>query len=189
MTRCVASWQKLWQSVAIPGIDLGNAILAGWRQIRNFYGLAVEKFHQPSAAWHSSGHYIMAAAAAGWVYIFHVGSAKVGFLPNCHCSKMRGDPQLKRCRSCLQSGPCPEQSSSPSIQAIAYHLPGLCDASIIDACGICMRHTSWPEQQAYVFCVCPVQDCLADMVISASLHLGRTSFNGTPSQLLCNGHS
>ena len=50
---------------------------AGWRQVRNFYGLAVEKFHQPSAAWHSSGHYIMAAAAAGWVFIFHVGSAKV----------------------------------------------------------------------------------------------------------------
>lgn len=50
---------------------------AGWEQMRNFYGLPTEQFHQFVAAWHASGLYIMAAAAAGWVCIFNVGSAKV----------------------------------------------------------------------------------------------------------------
>ncbi len=58
-----------------------GASLAGWRQVRNFYGLAIEKFHQSSVAWHCNGHYIMAAAAAGWVYVFHVGTSKVSLLP------------------------------------------------------------------------------------------------------------
>ena len=51
-----------------------------WQQKRNFFGLPVEKFHQPLALWHPSGHYIIAAAAHGYVYVFHVGSAKV---PSC----------------------------------------------------------------------------------------------------------
>ena len=49
-----------------------------WAQTRNFYGLSVEeKFHQPCAAWHRSGLYIFAAAAAGTVTVFHVGTTKV----------------------------------------------------------------------------------------------------------------
>ena len=51
--------------------------MADWQQKRNFFGLPVEKFHQPLALWHPSGHYIIAAAAHGFVYVFHVGSAKV----------------------------------------------------------------------------------------------------------------
>ena len=50
---------------------------AGWLQVRNFYGLPTEQFHQPCALWHASGFYVMAAAAAGHVYVFHVGTAKV----------------------------------------------------------------------------------------------------------------
>lgn len=51
---------------------------ADWTQARNFYGLNVEeKFHQPCAAWHCSGFYIFAAAAAGTVTVFHVGTTKV----------------------------------------------------------------------------------------------------------------
>ena len=52
-------------------------INADWQQRRNFFGLPVEKFHQPVALWHPSGHYIIAAAAHGYVYVFHVGTAKV----------------------------------------------------------------------------------------------------------------
>lgn len=48
-----------------------------WQQKRNFFGLPVEKFHQPLALWHPTGHYIIAAAAHGFVYVFHVGSGKV----------------------------------------------------------------------------------------------------------------
>lgn len=49
-----------------------------WTQTRNFYGLSVEdKFHQPCTAWHKSGFYIFAAAAAGTVCVFHVGTTKV----------------------------------------------------------------------------------------------------------------
>jgi hypothetical protein len=44
--------------------------------VRNFFGLPIEKFHQPCAAWHRSGHHIYAAAAYGQVYVFHVGSTK-----------------------------------------------------------------------------------------------------------------
>lgn len=50
---------------------------AGWQQVRNFYGLPTEQFHQPCALWHASGFYIMATAAAGHIYVFHVGTAKV----------------------------------------------------------------------------------------------------------------
>ncbi len=51
---------------------------ADWTQTRNFYGLSVEeKFHQPCTAWHKSSFYIFAAAAAGTVYVFHVGTTKV----------------------------------------------------------------------------------------------------------------
>ena len=52
-------------------------INADWQQRRNIFGLPVEKFHQPVALWHPSGHYIIAAAAHGYVYVFHVGTAKV----------------------------------------------------------------------------------------------------------------
>lgn len=50
---------------------------AGWEQLRTIIGLTVEPFHQAAAAWHRSGFYIMAAAAAGQVFVFHVGSGKV----------------------------------------------------------------------------------------------------------------
>lgn len=45
--------------------------------MRNICGLTVEPFHQPTALWHASGFYLMAAAAAGQVFVFHVGSCKV----------------------------------------------------------------------------------------------------------------
>ena len=48
---------------------------AGWQQVRNFF-LPTEKFHQPQAAWHASGRHIIAAAAAGHVYMYHVSNAK-----------------------------------------------------------------------------------------------------------------
>ena len=55
-----------------------NLCCVDWTQARNFYGLNVEeKFHQPCAAWHCSGFYIFAAAAAGTVTVFHVGTTKV----------------------------------------------------------------------------------------------------------------
>ena len=50
---------------------------AGWEQVRNICGLTTEPFHQPTALWHASGFYVMAAAAAGQVFVFHVGSGKV----------------------------------------------------------------------------------------------------------------
>ncbi|KAK9832909.1 hypothetical protein WJX74_001562 [Apatococcus lobatus] len=89
--------------VCTDGPRLLMLSIQGWRQVRNFYGLAVEKFHQPSAAWHSSGHYILAAAAAGWVYIFHVGSAKLVHKFKAHESNTRGlsyDPQLNTLATC-----------------------------------------------------------------------------------------
>ncbi len=49
---------------------------AGWEQLRNICGLTVEPFHQAAALWHRSGFYLMAAAAAGQVFVFHVGSGK-----------------------------------------------------------------------------------------------------------------
>lgn len=58
--------------------------LADWDQMRNFFGLAVEQFHQPAVVWHPSGFYFFAAAAHGQVYVFHVGSAKVSI---CNCKR------------------------------------------------------------------------------------------------------
>ena len=60
---------------------------AGWLQVRNFYGLPTEQFHQPCALWHASGFYVMAAAAAGHVYVFHVGTAKVCGVPAKSCQQ------------------------------------------------------------------------------------------------------
>ena len=77
---------------ALPGkrlrvlSNLCCACNADWQQKRNFFGLPVEKFHQPLALWHPSGHYIIAVAAHGFVYVFHVGSAKVLSCP-LHCSE------------------------------------------------------------------------------------------------------
>jgi hypothetical protein len=66
------------------------AALPGWTQVRNFYGLPAEQFHQFAAAWHASGHYILAAAAHGWVYVFAVGSAKVVGKFKAHEKNVRG---------------------------------------------------------------------------------------------------
>ena len=56
---------------------------ADFTQVRNFFGLQIEdKFHQPCAVWHRSGHYII-AAAAGQAFVFHVGTTKVWQLLNC----------------------------------------------------------------------------------------------------------
>ena len=56
----------------------------GWTQLRTqIFGLPMDKFHSSVAAWHSSGYYVMAAAAAGYVYVFHAGTGKVGMLC-CH---------------------------------------------------------------------------------------------------------
>ena len=46
-------------------------------QKRYLFGLAVEKFLTPAAVWHASGAYVIAAAAAGHVYVFAVANAKV----------------------------------------------------------------------------------------------------------------
>lgn len=64
---------------------------ADWTQTRNFYGLSVEeKFHQPCTAWHKSGFYIFAAAAAGTICVFHVGTTKVCNSYNCWASPYHG---------------------------------------------------------------------------------------------------
>ncbi|KAL0056020.1 hypothetical protein WJX82_006755 [Trebouxia sp. C0006] len=64
--------------------------LKDWTQTRNFYGLSVEeKFHQPCAAWHKSSFYIFAAAAAGHVYVFHVGTTKVEAQLKAHLKNVR----------------------------------------------------------------------------------------------------
>jgi hypothetical protein len=62
----------------------------GWEQARNFYGLPVEKFHQPATAWHRSGMYIFAGALGGHLYIYHVGSAKVVATVKVHDKNVRG---------------------------------------------------------------------------------------------------
>ena len=36
----------------------------------------MDKFHNFVACWHKSGYYVMAAAAAGFIYIFHTGTGK-----------------------------------------------------------------------------------------------------------------
>ncbi|KAK9824547.1 hypothetical protein WJX72_011229 [[Myrmecia] bisecta] len=61
----------------------------GWELVRNFYGLPIEQFHQPCATWHRSGFYVMAAAAAGHVYVMHVGSAKVVANYKAHAKNVR----------------------------------------------------------------------------------------------------
>ena len=38
-----------------------------WGHVRDFYGLPVEQFHQPCAAWHRDGHYVYVAAAGAKV--------------------------------------------------------------------------------------------------------------------------
>lgn len=55
--------------------------------MRNFYGLPTEQFHQFCAAWHAGGHYVLAAAARGGVYVYEVGSARVVATLAAHPSK------------------------------------------------------------------------------------------------------
>ncbi|KAL4426975.1 hypothetical protein ABPG77_009536 [Micractinium sp. CCAP 211/92] len=72
--------------------DNGRLVLyerAGWTQLRSIIGLPTEQFHQFSAAWHRSGHYIMAAAAHGRLCIFHRGSAKRVATVAAHAKNLR----------------------------------------------------------------------------------------------------
>ncbi len=48
-----------------------------WSQSRVLYGLPVDQFHQPCAAWHRDSSYVMVAGAAGQLLVFHVGSSKL----------------------------------------------------------------------------------------------------------------
>ncbi len=63
---------------------------AGWTQVRNLYGLPTEQFHQFAAVWDSSGHYVLAAAAHGWVYVFDVATARVVTKFKAHDKNVRG---------------------------------------------------------------------------------------------------
>lgn len=50
----------------------------GWVHARTqIFGLPMDPFHTPVALWHDSGFYVMAAAAAGQIFVFHVGTGKV----------------------------------------------------------------------------------------------------------------
>lgn len=52
--------------------------ISNWSHLSTqIYGLPLDNFHNPIALWHASGFYIMASAAAGQIYTFHVGSGKV----------------------------------------------------------------------------------------------------------------
>lgn len=62
---------------------------ADWTQVRNFYGLPLDNFHQPATAWHRSGYYIFAGSAGGHLYIYHVGSSKVVLSLKVHDKNLR----------------------------------------------------------------------------------------------------
>ncbi|GAB4820603.1 hypothetical protein N2152v2_007649 [Parachlorella kessleri] len=51
---------------------------------------AQEQFHQFAAVWDSSGHYVLAAAAHGWVYVFDVATARVVANFKAHDKNVRG---------------------------------------------------------------------------------------------------
>ncbi len=53
-------------------------VVGGWKHLTGqIVGLPLDTFHNSVAQWHSSGFYIMAAAAAGQIFVFHVGTGKV----------------------------------------------------------------------------------------------------------------
>ena len=65
-----------------------------------FYNSDKRFFEMDSAnGLYAPSAYYMAAAAAGWVYIFHVGSAKVRLIP-CRCRAAAADCQCCHAR-CL----------------------------------------------------------------------------------------
>ena len=79
---------------------------ADFTQARNFFGLQIEdKFHQPCAVWHRSGHYII-AAAAGQAFVFHVGTTKVGQLSTCTVTCLAQDRALSRAAVAVGSLKC-----------------------------------------------------------------------------------
>lgn len=63
---------------------------AEFQQVRNLYGLPTESFHSFGAAWGPGGHYILAAAAHGWVHAFAVGNARVVEKFKAHEKNVRG---------------------------------------------------------------------------------------------------
>jgi len=49
----------------------------GWRLLSSqIMGLPMDTFHTSVAHWHVSNFYLMAAAAAGQIYVFHTGTGK-----------------------------------------------------------------------------------------------------------------
>lgn len=75
----------------------------GWSQTRNFYDLTVEQYQNPCVAWHRGGFYVFAAAAAGWVYVYHVGTTRCVAKIKAHDKNIRGlayDPAANRLVTC-----------------------------------------------------------------------------------------
>ncbi|KAL3139799.1 hypothetical protein ABBQ38_004100 [Trebouxia sp. C0009 RCD-2024] len=89
-SHLAASPCKKYLLVSTEGSRIIMFRIQDWTQARNFYGLNVEeKFHQPCAAWHHSGFYVFAAAAAGTVSVFHVGTTKVEAQLKAHMKNVR----------------------------------------------------------------------------------------------------
>uniref|UniRef100_A0A061RI05 Uncharacterized protein n=1 Tax=Tetraselmis sp. GSL018 TaxID=582737 RepID=A0A061RI05_9CHLO len=62
---------------------------ASWKQVRNFYGVPHEDFGNPCAALSPSGHYVIAGAAGGSIWVFHVGTAKIVHKIRAHSINVR----------------------------------------------------------------------------------------------------
>jgi len=72
--------------------DGGRIIMfntSSWKQMRNFYGVPFEQFGNPCAAFSPSQHYVIAAAAGGNIWVFHVGSAKAIHQAQAHSINVR----------------------------------------------------------------------------------------------------
>ena len=58
-------------------------VWTGWRLLSSqLVGLPMDNFHTSVARWHVSNFYVMAAAAAGHIYVFHAGTGKVSLTCN-----------------------------------------------------------------------------------------------------------
>jgi len=64
--------------------------IQGWRLLSSqIMGLPMDTFHTSVAHWHVSNFYLMAAAAAGQIYVFHTGTGKVVSKFKAHTQNVR----------------------------------------------------------------------------------------------------
>lgn len=101
--RYGCAWRSAPLVLICSGLLLPRHCAGSLHQVRAFYGIVTEKFHQFGAAFDASGSYVLVAAAHGSIQCYAVSSAKAVTSWRAHDKNVRGlcyDPKHRLLLTC-----------------------------------------------------------------------------------------